>query len=236
MALVCRSTLSLTRTANFDRIARPYRLLEHLTLGRALTRARLTYLSALTHTRHALVLGDGDGRALAALLRTNPQVHATAIDSSRTMLRLLTQRCTFASTRLSTLHAGASTALAALPPPTFDLVTTHFFLDCFSPADLARLIPAIRARLAPGALWVVSDFRIPPAGPLRLPARILVRLLYLAFRLITGLQPTSLPDYATLLRESGLSPLRIRHSLAGLLTAELWQLPPVGHSSPANPR
>ena len=113
--------------------------------------------------------------------------------------------------------------------PPFDLVTTHFFLDCFSAADLARLIPAIRARLMPGALWVVSDFRVPPSGPLRLPARVLVRLLYFAFRLFAGLRPTRLPDFASLLRQSGLAPVRIHHSLAGLLTAELWQLPPVSH-------
>ena len=124
---------------------------------------------------------------------------------------------------------------AEIPPP-FDLVTTHFFLDCFSTTDLALLIPAVRARLTPGALWVVSEFRVPPTGPLRLPARILVRLLYLAFRMLTGLTPTHLPDYASLLRRSGLFPVSIRHSLAGLLTAELWQLPPASHSSPADPR
>lgn len=237
MVHTLRSAPPLTRLPNFDRIARPYRLLEHLTLGRALIRARTTHLPALADSRSALVLGDGDGRALAALLLANPHLHATAIDSSRTMLHLLTRRCAFATSRLSTRQADALATLATAPSPqpTFDLVTTHFFLDCFSPADLARLIPAIRAHLAPGALWVVSEFRIPPSGPLHLPARVLVRLLYLTFRLLTGLEPTSLPDFASLLRQSGLFPVSIRHSLAGLLTAELWQLPPAGHSASSAP-
>ncbi len=194
-------------------------------LGRALTRTRTTHLLALSACRSALVLGDGDGRALARLLRANPHLRATAVDSSRAMLRLLAARCAFASHRLTALHADALAFLTETTPtdPPFDLVTTHFFLDCFSEPELARLIPAIRDRLAPGGLWAVSEFRIPSAGPLRLPARILVRTLYLAFRLLTGLRPTRLPDFATLLHRAGLVRIRTQHSLGGLLTAELWR-------------
>ncbi len=213
--------------ANFDRIARPYRLLEHLTLGRALSRTRTDHLPALTTARNALVLGDGDGRFLAALLHRIPDLHATAVDSSRSMLHLLSRRCAFAADRLSLHHADALTFFnspaADLAP--FDLVCTHFFLDCFTDADLARLLPAVRTRLAPGARWVLSEFRIPPTGPLRLPARLLVRLLYLAFRLLTGLIPTHLPHFVPLLESVGLVPICTRHRLGGLLTAELWRLP-----------
>src|SRR5437660_724241 len=53
---------------NFSFIARPYRFLEHLALGRALERTRLHFLSAVSHQAQALVLGDGDGRFLARLL------------------------------------------------------------------------------------------------------------------------------------------------------------------------
>ncbi len=216
-----------TRAANFDRIARPYRLLEHLTLGTALSRTRTEHLHSLTAARTALILGDGDGRFLAALLRANPHLHATIVDSSRTMLHLLATRCAFATHRLTIAQADALNLLlpAPLGSPAFDLVTTHFFLDCFTDPELVQLIPAIRARLAPGALWVVSDFRIPPVGLIRLPARLLVRALYLAFRIVTGLRPTRLPDSARHLQEAGFVRLRTRHRLGGLLTAELWQLP-----------
>ena len=223
---------------SFDRIARPYRLLEHLTLGRALTRTRLTHLPALPTCRRALVLGDGDGRFLADLLRIHPSLAALAIDSSRTMLHLLRRRCAFAGPRLTTRHSDALYALAHLPAtPTFDLAVTHFFLDCFTTAELHRLIPAVRSRLAPGALWLLSDFRIPPAGPLRLPARLVVRLLYAAFRLLTGLRPTRLPDHVSALSAAGLRPLHLRHRLGGLLTAELWRLPPASnsHGDPMDP-
>ena len=222
-----RAPETLTSPPNFDRIARPYRLFEILTLGNALTRTRTAHLAALSACRNALILGDGDGRALAALLRTHPHLYATAIDASPAMLRLLAARCAFAYHRLTTLHANALAVLPeSLPPiPPFDLVTTHFFLDCFTDAELATLIPAIRNHLAPEALWVVSEFRIPPSGPLRLPARLLVRALYLVFRLLTGLQPTRLPDFAPHLHQAGLRLRHTRHRLGGLLTSELWHLP-----------
>ena len=212
-----------TTQPNFDHIARPYRWLEYLTLGRALEHCRLHYLPSLLKRKRALVLGDGDGRFLAQLLAQNPHLHADAIDTSAAMLHLLRQRCealaTNASTRLKTHQASALTC--PLDPP-YDLIVTHFFLDCLTQPELNTLITRIAPTLTAGALWLISDFRIPP-GPLRLPAKLLIRSLYLAFRLLTGLRTTRLPDHATPLTQAGVTRIAHQHRLAGLLTTELWQ-------------
>jgi hypothetical protein len=105
----------------------------------------------------------------------------------------------------------------------YDLVVTHFFLDCFTQADLDALVTRIASTLAPGALWLVSDFRI-PTGLMRLPAEVFIRSLYLAFRVLTGLRTTHLPDHVTALTRSGLVCVAYRHSLAGVLTTELWRV------------
>jgi SAM-dependent methyltransferase len=212
---------------SFDRIARPYRWLEYLTLGKALENCRNHYLPQLLDRRNALVLGDGDGRFLAQLLAHNPQLHADAVDISATMLQLLRQRCEAtapnAAARLRTHHANALTfPLQSEYEQPNDLVVTHFFLDCITQPELNTLIARVAPTLAPGALWLISDFRI-PAGPMRLPAELLIRSLYLAFRLLTGLRTTRLPDHATPLAQAGLTRISHQHSLAGLLTTELWQ-------------
>jgi methyltransferase family protein len=208
----------MTRKANFNFIARPYRWLEYLTLGRALERCRLHFLSLLLDRKRALVLGDGDGRFLASLMFANHNLHAEAVDTSAAMLHLLSKRCG-APTRLQTHHANA---LSFAPTGPYDLVVTHFFLDCLTQPDVETLIARITPNLAPRTVWLISDFRIPP-GPMRLPGCILVRGLYLAFRILTGLRTTHLPDYATPLAEAGLNRIGHHHSLAGLLTTELWQ-------------
>jgi SAM-dependent methyltransferase len=211
---------------NFDHIARPYRWLEYLTLGRALEHCRLHYLPSLLKRKRALVLGDGDGRFLAELLAKNSLLRADAIDTSASMLHLLRHRCEAlapnASTRLNTHQADALT-YPLLPP--YDLIVTHFFLDCLTQHNLETLITRIAPTLSPGALWLVSDFQI-PSGPMRLPAKIFVRTLYLAFRILTGLRTTQLPDHATPLQQTGLTRIAHRDRLAGLLITELWQFNP----------
>jgi len=211
--------------ANFNLIARPYRWLEYLTLGHALERCRLHFISRLLHQKKALVFGDGDGRFLAALMTANPGLHADAIDTSAVMLHLLRRRCESSALNAAVrLQTHQTNALAFTPIGPYDLVVTHFFLDCLTQRELETLISHVTPSLAPEALWVVSDFRI-PSGPMRLPARIIVRTLYLAFRILTGLRTDHLPDHAAPMIEAGLIRTAQHYSLAGLLTTELWQLP-----------
>ena len=218
--------------ANFDRIAGSYRWLEYLSLGPLLARCRRRFLAALEHRRNALILGDGDGRFLAALLKRNRSLHATAVDLSPAMLRLLTQRCDPAVGRLDIHHADALAFVQTHHgTQRYDLVVTHFFLDCLGQSEVDDLVRAITPQLATGALWVISDFRLPP-GPLALPARAFVRSLYLAFRLLTGLRVTHLPHHQAPLRQMGFTLQQQHRSFFGLLTSELWHLPDRAHLTP----
>ena len=208
---------------DFNLIARPYRWLEYLTLGTALESCRNHYLPQLHNRNRAFILGDGDGRFLAQLLKQNQHLRADAVDISTTMLQLLRKRCAAATpnadTRLRTHHANALTLPLEGP---YDLVVTHFFLDCLTQPDLESLITRITPHMNPNALWLISDFHIPP-NSLRFPAKLLVRGLYLAFRILTGLRTNTLPDHDTPLTQSGLTRISQHHRLSGLLTTELWQ-------------
>lgn len=212
----------MNRLPNFDRLARLYQTFEHLTFGPLLARTRTHFLPELRDRRQALVFGDGDGRFLARLLAQNPALHADAVDLSPGMLAELNRRCFPWANRL---RSHCTDALHFALPVAPDLVVTHFFLDCLTPAELAQLIPHIAARMQPGALWLVSEFRIPPRGPSRLFARLLIRSLYLAFRLLTGLRVTHLPDYAGTFKRSGLTRIAHHDRLFGILQSELWSRP-----------
>jgi ubiquinone/menaquinone biosynthesis C-methylase UbiE len=205
---------------NFDRVARLYRWAEYLSLGTQLERTREYHLPALTDRRHALILGDGDGRFLAHLLRQNPALQAIAIDTSATMLKLLRSRCSFATDRLQTQQISALTVDVSADT---DLVTTHFLLDCFTQPDVDALTRRLAAQLAPGAVWLVSDFAIPTAPLLRPLARLYVRGLYLAFSLLAGLRTTHLPDPQSSLSSAGFVRIGRQERLFGLLYTELWQ-------------
>ena len=211
---------------NFNLIAKPYRWLEYLTFGKALENCRNHYLPQLQLCNRAVVLGDGDGRFLAQLLKRNPYLEADAVDTSTTMLQLLRQRCEAvapnSNSRLRTHHTNALTFPLDNSANSYDLIVTHFFLDCLTQAELNSLITRVKPTLAPKALWLISDFRI-PSGPMRLPAKFMIRSLYLAFRILTALRTTRLPDHATPLTQAGLTRISRQHHLAGILTTELWQ-------------
>jgi SAM-dependent methyltransferase len=207
----------------FDKLARSYRWMEYLSFGPALSRCRAEFLPDLAHCRNALVIGDGDGRFTARLLETNPAIRVDAIDASSAMLQALVRRAGKAAGRVHTEVADARTWQTTNTEP-FDLVVTHFFLDCLTTDEVRSLAKRIHSALAPNTLWIVSDFAVPRSFFGRIVARPLVAELYRAFGLLTGLDIRALPDHASALAESGFRMTRQRTRLSGLLVSELWTI------------
>ena len=205
---------------DFDPVARAYRWLEYGSLGPLLERTRECHLSRLSQCRQALVLGDGDGRFTARLLAAAPMVQVEAVDLSGMMLALLRSRCTASLDRLQTLQQDIRTYT---PSRESDLVVTHFFLDCLTQQEVDALVTRLTPHLSRNALWLVSDFRI-PSGLLRWPALLYVRVLYLAFRVLTGLRITRLPNHQASLEQCGFTLVASQRRLFGMLTSEVWQL------------
>jgi len=194
---------------NCDRIARWYRWLEYLGFGRALELRREAFFSHAATARHVLALGEGDGRALAALRRAAPAAHTDYFDVSARMLTLARRR---AGTDSITYYC-ADALTAPLVESRYDLIVTHFFLDCFNETDLDLLTARIEKSAAPGACWIVSEFR---------KSGWLVQCLYLFFRLTTGLRTRRLVDHHPVLMSHGFRLKQNQTAWRGLLASELW--------------
>jgi hypothetical protein len=195
--------------------------MEWTSFGPFLGLCRSTFLPRLSQCCDALVLGDGDGRFTARLMRENPHIIVHAVDASPAMLAALTQACGPNAVHLSTELADLRTWKPS-PTTLYDLVVTHFFLDCLSADEVLALAHRIRPTVTPGALWVVSEFSVPPGLFGSLIAEPIVHCLYLAFGLLTGLRPRKLPDYASALSAAGFARIEHRPHLGGLLVSELW--------------
>lgn len=207
---------------NFDRIARAYRWLEYLSFGRLLEECRWEYLQDLSQAKHALILGDGDGRFTARLLATNPHITVEAVDVSAAMLSLLWQRAS-AQKAQDRVNLHQTDIRGLTPQGTYDVVISHFFLDCLTDTELEILIQKTKTVLLPGGLWVVSEFSIPNAQWTGKVAALLIAFLYRAFALLTGLQTMHLPNHAKILGEAGFVRRKSRQRLGGILISELWQ-------------
>jgi ubiquinone/menaquinone biosynthesis C-methylase UbiE len=216
------------RPARFDRVARLYRAMEYLTFGPMLERCRFHFIPALVNSRHALVLGDGDGRFLARLLACAPHLRADAADACSAMLHLLRERVSKQGDDWHRLTTTCTDARIFRPHAAdYDLVVTHFFLDCLKEAEADRLIARIRPHLVHGAQWLVSEFQVPHSGIIqRSVAQSLISALYAVFRLLTGLRVTQVPPWRELLARHGFTRKACHSRLAGLLVSELWEVSP----------
>lgn len=205
---------------NFDRLAHVYRWMERLTFGASLWRCRCAFLGEMQSAGNALLIGDGDGRFAARLLETNRAIHVDAVDASRAMLDALVENAGPYAGRACTHCADVRTW--ELPTKIFDLIVTHFSLDCLTTEEVAELAQRLRIRVTPSTRWIVSEFAIPQGWQGWIVARPLIAALYFAFGLLTGLRIRHLPEYRKVLADAGFVLKQERSLLCGLLASEMW--------------
>ncbi|WP_263355738.1 class I SAM-dependent methyltransferase [Acidicapsa ligni] len=214
-------------TANFNRLAHVYRWMEYLSFGPFLSRCRFRLLPQLNNCRKALVLGDGDGRFTARLLDRHRNIRVHALDASDAMLASLRKAAAQDRDRLDTDCVDVRTwqPLTGQPPAgrNYDLIVTHFFLDCLATEEIADLASRLDPVTSPGTLWVVSEFSIPKGWFGKLVAMPLVAILYRSFHWLTGLAQQTLPDYRSALARAGWKLEGEQTYLGGLLVSQLWR-------------
>ncbi|HTB96451.1 MAG TPA: class I SAM-dependent methyltransferase [Terracidiphilus sp.] len=210
----------MKRVPNFSSLARAYRWMEVFTFGPLLNRCRNEFLPQMHGSRAALIYGDGDGRFTARLLQENAAVLIDAVDASQAMLLELMRRVGAFAGRVRIHQADAREWDPTSAP--YDLVVTHFFLDCLSTSEVAALAQRLRSRITPSAQWIISDFATPNTAFGWLIARPIVTALYLAFALLTGVPRLSLPDHQTALTAAGFHLSISKTRLGGLLVSERW--------------
>ena len=125
-----------------------------------------------------------------AIAQTESAIVVEVVDASYAMLRRLMQRAGLNAGRVHPHFADARQL--HLASSGFDLVATHFFLDCLTTIEVESLAIRLRRSMTRDALWVF-DFAIPDNWYGRLIAKPLVTALYLAFRFMTGLTIRKLP-------------------------------------------
>jgi SAM-dependent methyltransferase len=218
-------TIEAEDRSGFDWMARAYRWLEYGSFGPLLMRCRVSHLARMAGRRRALVLGDGDGRFSARLLETDGRIHIVALDESAAMLASLERRARGggAGQRVTTRRGEIVGLLEAgnfaEEVGGFDLVVSHFFLDCLTTPEVGRVAVEVRRRMGPDGEWVISEFE---GGSLA--ARMVVALLYKGFGLLAGLKTQRLPEYREALEASGWKCVAESRFGGGLLSGTVWRI------------
>jgi ubiquinone/menaquinone biosynthesis C-methylase UbiE len=221
-----REALKPAKIAQFDPLASHYDWMELLLAGRKLERCRNALWNEIPFLEDVLLVGEGHGKFLAALVRRNPNARVTYVDASAKMLQVARQRLVRATLPIDHVEFVRAELPAWKPSPQrYDLIVTHFFLDCFPHEQLSAVIKTLKRGARPGACWLISDFQIPPVGLARLRAQIIHRLMYAFFRVVTKLPAAALVSPQPFLRECGFVQVCRAEFDRGLLFAELWKRP-----------
>ncbi len=210
---------------NFDRVAPAYPALETMTFGGVLQQARLAFAEEVIGRKSALIIGDGDGRGCAEIVSLNTQAQIDYVESSRSMIRGARSRLG-GNSHVHFHHADFrdwTVPADGARPRKYDFVATHFFLDCFPTKSLAEVVRKISSLTGPGAIWLLTDFNIPPRGWRRVHAQAWLAAMYSFFRVAASLEATHLVDPAPMLTENGFGLLRERSWRFDLIRSQLWQ-------------
>jgi len=210
---------------SFDVLAPHYRWMELVSAGEKLQRCRTAFLARVPRANNILILGEGNGRFLLECRRQFPRAAITVVDASARMIDLARKRLARQGVKEDQINFIRADALTWEPSAgAFDLIVTHFFLDCFRGDQLEVLIPKLTRAAAPNANWLLADFQAAAAGWRRQRSRAILWLMYRFFIAATRLPARTLtaPDF--LLERQGFS-LREREIYDWeLLHSDWWQL------------
>ena len=210
---------------SFDAVAPWYRTLETLAFGGALQRARIACLDEeIGSPRRALIVGEGNGRFLAAILQRHPLIRVDCVDSSERMLGLARRHVLETSPdEIGRVAFLCDDVTSWTPHDRYDLIVTHFVLDCFSTQQVGLIVAKLAQAAAPNATWLLADFRIPETGFARAHARGWLAIMYWFFRSVAGIEAHELVDPSPFLRVEGFTLARQHLFRLGMVKSELWR-------------
>ena len=182
------------RKSCFDKLAQWYYFLETISFGNQLQQCRISQLTDLKEIKNVLILGDGNGRFLESLLKSNTSAKIESLDISKTMIGLCK----------------------------YDLVVTNFFLDCFNYSELTKLIEKISLGLKPEGKLIYGDFNVPNSIFKKTLTSLLLFGMYIFFRIFTRISANSLYDPTPLLIENKFILKNEKYYLWSFLKSQLW--------------
>ena len=211
---------------NFDALAPHYDWMENVLAGTRLVDARRALLGELGPCSRVLSVGEGHGRFAEAFVARFPGSRLVCLEQSPRMLAKAQERlrrATAAGDPIARVEWRQGDVLSwPGQQRSFDAIVTCFFLDCFPPEQLERVIARLSTFARPEARWLNVDFAIPERGIGRARARVVHAVMYSFFRFATNLPARQLTPPARFLTAHLFRRTRRLEFNFGLLSAELW--------------
>lgn len=210
---------------SFNRVAPYFERLEKIVFNKKMQRCRTAHIAELPPVKKIALVGEGNGQFLLELIKLCDCEQIHCIDASQAMLDLAQKRLQKFSPDTSdrVKFYLRDLTVEAMPDQNYDLIVTNFFLDVFNEQSLIESIRKIAASCEKNAVWLYADFQISGGMFQRMRANVLIKIMYVFFRLVAQIQTQRLIDPSEILEKQGFklkSQVEFDH---GLMRAELRQ-------------
>lgn len=208
---------------SFDNLAPYYRSMERWTAGGRLQKARTAFLEVIPVPRRILTVGEGHGPFLLECCRRFPEASIVCVDASAAMMvqaKDALKKGGLSDARVQWVRADALTWEP--PAASFDLIVTHFFLDCFTEAQISTLIPRLAEAADRHASWLLADFQVPQGLWRGLRSKSILAMLYLFFGMVTRVPARKLVIPDPFLQAAGWRLQKRVEYEWGLLKSDWW--------------
>jgi ubiquinone/menaquinone biosynthesis C-methylase UbiE len=172
--------------SNYDNSAAFYDRLSRMVFGKALVNAQLYLLQQVPPNSSVLIAGGGTGWILEELSNIHYSgLTITYVEISSRMTALAKKRHTGINKVTFINDAVENTPIEQQ----YDVVITPFLLDSLTEESLEKIFAHIHQQLKPKGLWLFADFQL--TG--KLWQKALLKSMYFFFKLLCGIETTTLP-------------------------------------------
>jgi len=180
-------------SASYNNSAWFYDRLSRLVYGRALINAQVYLLQYIPADANLLIVGGGTGWILEELFKFHPSgLQITYVEIAADMMLRSRQR----NTGQNTVTFINDAVENVYPDAKFDVVLTPFLFDNFTAETTDKVFRHLHQLLKSEGMWLNCDFQL--TG--KWWQAILLKSMFLFFRLICGIEASKLPDVQSLFR------------------------------------
>ena len=204
----------------YDKIAWCYDVLSYLVFGNSIKKAQTYLLKFIPAGARILIAGGGTGWILEKIA----QVHSSGLfitytDASERMIGKSKKR----------YHGSNELKFIAMPieeviiePGSYDVLITPFFFDNFPQSKCSLIFQQLDTSLKRDGIWLFSDFK---ANSRKFWQKHLLKIMYLFFRAVCGLEASQLPEMDNYFTTCGYKKIAQKMYYKRFIIAEAFKKP-----------
>jgi len=203
-------------SASYKNSAWFYDRLSRLVYGNALINAQLYLLRFIPADATVLIVGGGTGWILEELTKLHPSgLQITYVEVAADMMARSKERNTGQNKVIFTNDAVENVN----PGLNFDVVVTPFLFDNFTTETTEKVFHHLHELLKPGGIWLNCDFQL--TG--KWWQAVLLKSMFLFFRLICGIEASKLPDVRSLFSANKYLVIGEEYSYGDFVAAKVYR-------------